>query len=464
MTNSGKTSLPHDVRLIAAVSRLIDLHQSRGETEVYVPEAPARAGYLLALALLLLDTLREIEMDRGPSFVPIVDVATVLRRRVASVTAAEVDLVIESLASEREIRFGVEDGNGGIDFGLTKDSTPLLEKARGFGQIQLSENARLLLRVSAMKDSWLYSDIDADKLVKAIERGQFGDVPRFCKLMVLDIASKHKQLTSAMERPTLADIRDLLVENGANIADSLREAADVVKRACALIFDQRTREDFDRWVTRNGISWSIGNVQTEIELVMQHVEALSRRFVGFLETAQRARAVGGVGVQFLKTADSLSSASRVIDVEQLSAILARFMPWAVKPAYFSPTQMVGSVDFDLLTETTESRQTSSFTLDPENQLSHGRLLDFILRNRALIIDRLKTGPATFSELMTTMGFVTEAGETPIDFLGVYSAPEHLDGEQFSIAVGLTGERFDVHIGNERYAGSDPLIVLTERTV
>jgi hypothetical protein len=423
-----------------------------------------RAGYLLTLALLLLDTLREIEMERGPSYVPIADVAAALRRRVASVTAAEVDLVIESLATEREIRFGVEDGHGGIDFGLTKDSTPLLDKARGFGQIQLSENARLLLRVSAMKDSWLYSDIDADKLVKAIERGQFGDVPRFCKLMVLDIASKHKQLTSAIERPTLADIRDLLVQNGTIIADSLREAADVVKRACALIFDQRTREYFDHWVARHGIPWSIGNVQTEIELVMQNVEALSRRFVGFLETAQRAKTVGGISVPFLKIADSLASTAHVTDAEHLSAVLAGFMPWGVKPGYFSPTQMVGSVDFDSLTETKETRETSSFTLDPGSHSSHGRLLDFILRNRALVVDRLKAGPATFSELMTSLGFVTEGDETPVDFLGVYSAPEHLDGEQFSIAVGLTGERFDLQIGHDRYTGSDPLIVLMERTV
>lgn len=43
---------PHDVRLIAAVSRLIDIHQSRRESGgVYVPDVPEKAGLNLFLAL-----------------------------------------------------------------------------------------------------------------------------------------------------------------------------------------------------------------------------------------------------------------------------------------------------------------------------------------------------------------------------------------------------------------------------
>ncbi len=75
---------------------------------------------MLALALLLLDTLREIEMDRGPSFVPIGEVLSAMRKRVSTVNEEDLDFVIDSLAHEREIRYGVEDGEGGITFGLTK--------------------------------------------------------------------------------------------------------------------------------------------------------------------------------------------------------------------------------------------------------------------------------------------------------------------------------------------------------
>lgn len=446
---------------MAAVSRIIDLHQSRREAGVYVPETQERAGYLLALALLLMDALRELEMERGPAFVPVSEVLGALKKRVSMVTAEDLDFVIDSLSREREIRYGVEDGEGGLDFGLTKDSTPLVEKARGFAQVQLSENGRLLLRVSAMKESWLYSDIDAEKLVKAIERGQFGDIPRFCKMMVLEIASKNKQLSSALERPTLAELRDMLIEDGAGIAGSLRDAAEVVKQACTKIFDAGTREEFEIWKARNSVPYSMGNLQTEIELVMQNVEALSRRFVGFLETAQRARSTGGEGIPFLSVIESMTNPSSVPDLQRLEAILAELMPWGVGSGFFHPSQMVGSIDFTTLDDAEETIPVSTFNLEPDRIASHSRLMDFILRNRSMVIDRLKTRPTTFSEMISEVSFALESDETPADFFGVYSVPEHLDGEGFRIVVGMTGDSFDTRISGNRYSGSDPLMFLTE---
>jgi hypothetical protein len=416
---------------------------------------------MLALALLLLDVLREMEMDRGPSFVPVGEVISAIRKRVSTVTEDDLDFVIESLAHEREIRYGVEDGEGGINFGLTKESTPLIEKARGFAQVQLTENGRLLLRISAMKESWLYSDIDAEKLVKAIERGQFDDIPRFCKMMVLEIASKNKQLSSALERPTLAELRDMLIQDGPGISGSLTDATEVVKQACAKIFDAGTRESFDMWKARNPVSYSMGNLQTEIELVMQNVEVLSRRFVDFLETAQRARSTGGEGIPFLSIIESMTVPASVPDSKRLEAILAELMPWGAGSGFFHPSLMVGSVDFASLDEGERHAPVSTFNLEPERGASHGRLMDFILRNRAAVIDRLKSSPTTFSEMISNVGFSLEADETPADFFGVYSAPDHLDGEGFRIVVGVTGKTFDTHIAGQRFAGSDPLMFLTE---
>lgn len=458
---STSSAIPHDVRLVAAVSRLIDLHQSRRETGIYVPETQERAGHVFALALLLLDTLREIEMDRGPSFVPAGEVLVAMRKRILTVTEEDLDFVIDSLAHEREIRYGVEDGEGGITFGLTKESTPLVEKARGFAQVQLTENGRLLLRISAMKESWLYSDIDAEKLVKAIERGQFSDIPRFCKMMVLEIASKNKQLSSALERPTLTELRDMLIDDGPGIAGALRDATEVVKQACSRIFDAATRESFEIWKAKNPVSYSIGNLQTEIELVMQNVEALSRRFVSFLETAQRARSTGGKGIPFLTIVNSMTVPSSVPDLRRLEAILAELMPWGTGSGFFHPTLMVGSVDFAVLKEGEKHVPVSTFNLEPDRSASHSRLMDFILRNRAMVVDRLKARPMTFSEMIADVGFSLEADETPADFFGVYSAPEHLDGEGFRIVIGITGETFETRILGSRFAGSDPLMFLTE---
>ncbi|MHB8254224.1 MAG: hypothetical protein ACYDEV_11115 [Acidiferrobacter sp.] len=456
---AASSTIPHDVRLVAAVSRLVDLHQSRRESGVYVPETQERSGYMLALALLILDVMREIEMERGPGPVAIGVVFKMVTSRVSTVTAEDIDFVIDSISREREIRYGVEDGHGGMDFGLTKDSTPLIEKTRGFSQVQLSENARLLLRVSAMKESWLYSDLDAERLVKAIERGQFGDIPRFCRMMILEIATKNKQLSSALERPTLAELREMLVASGSHIAESMHEATEVVKRASALIFDAHTIAKFDRWQYANGVAYTIGNLQTEIELVMQNVEALSRRFIKFLDAAQRARPSGGSGIPFLSIIEGLTQPWFNGDASRLSPLLAGLMPWGQFQSFFNPTLMVGAVDSYGFDGPAGSGEATTFTLDPGQGPGHGRLMDFILRNRVLVVDRLRAGPAAFSTIVAQTGFILEPGESPVDFFGIYSAPEHLDGEDLRIVVGLTGESFEAGIDGARYSGTDPMVFL-----
>ena len=104
---------------------------------------------------------------------------------------------------------------------------------------------------------------------------------------------------------------------------------------------------------------------------------------------------------------------------------------------------------------------STFNLEPDRVASHSRLMDFILRNRAMVIDRLKARPTTFSEMISEVSFSLEADETPADFFGVYSAPEHLDGEGFRIVVGITGDTFDTRIAGLHFSGSDPMMFLTK---
>jgi hypothetical protein len=462
--SSTLSAVPYDVRLVAAVSRLVDLHQSRRESGVYVPETQERGGYHLSLALLLLDTLREIELDRGPNFVAVGEVLEHLRKRVSSVTAEDLDFVIATITTEREIRFGAEDGKGSLDFGLTRETTPLLEQARGFAQIQLTENSRLLLRIAAMKESWLYSDLDAERLVKAIERGQFDDIPRFCRMMILELASKGKQLSGALERPTLSELRDMLIEEGSLIAEALREATEVVKRACSLIFDARTSAAFAAWKVQSGVAYSIGNLQTEIELVMQNVEALSRRFVVFLETAQRARTTGGTGIPFLEIVDSLTDPESAPDAKRLEALFAGVMPWGIFAGFFHPSALVGAIDFSTLGEDEAVKPASSFTLEPGQGSGYSRFLDFLLRNRTLVVEKLRKCPSSFSEIVLEAGFILEPGETPADFFGVYAAPENLDGDGFRIMVGFTGDTFDAWVGGSRFAGSNPMMFITENEI
>lgn len=139
---------------------------------------------------------------------------------------------------------------------------------------------------------------EGDRLIRAIERRQFQDIPGYCRSMSLDMASKSEQLSSALERLSLSELRTLFINEGAGIAASLRDTGDTITRAMDLIYREDTEEAFGHWLQtpagarldRDGIT--LGNLQADLHLVLQHVEALSRRFLEFIEQAQKVRHEG----------------------------------------------------------------------------------------------------------------------------------------------------------------------------
>ncbi|WP_212786547.1 hypothetical protein [Ferrigenium kumadai] len=452
-------NLPHDIRLIAAVSRLIDIHQSRRDSGgAYVPEVPDKAGSNLFLALVLIDVLHEIEMDRGIGYCPINELASRLRKRYPEILISDIEFAIANLKQGREIHYGVPDESGNVSYARTWDTTPLIDVQEGFSQIQLTENARLLLRISAMRESWLYSDLDADRLIKALERGQFQDIPEFCRAMSLDLAAKSKQLSGVLERPSLAELRGMLIAEGERIAEALNAAALTISQAIERAFSPAIRDAFDAWSERHQARFYLGNLQAEMELVLQNVEALSRRFLQFLEVAQKVKNDGVQSIQFLEIAERLVIEGSESSISRIEHLLSELMPWGIETPFFHPGILVGEADLkpDFSTDT---QPLHGFTVDPSALGASSRFQDFLRRNSELVISRLKHGPLPFSELMTMTGFSLQADETPLDFFGVYASPDLLSTETQRIVVGLTDlEARFTHSGNE-VACSDPMMFL-----
>lgn len=454
----SQDNLPHDIRLIAAVSRLIDIHQSRRETGgAYAPDIPEKAGFNLFLALTIIELLHEIEIDRGIGFAPVSELTSKVKNRVPQVEDNDIEYCIANLKLGREIHYGLSGTDGEIKFARTWDSTPLIEVEEGFSQVQLTENARLLLRVSSLKESWLYSDLDADRLVKAIERGQFQDVPIFCRAMTLDLSAKSKQLSGALERPSLTELRTLLIAEGSSIAKSLSAAAVTINQAIDLIFSEHIRVE---WSKRPDPGFYLGNLQADLELVLQNVESLSRRFLRFLEMAQKVRNEGGQMIRFIQIADSMVTDGTLDRINRTESLLHALMPWGVTTRIFHPSMLVGETDLNEQADVAQN-QSHGFTVDPHSVGGSTRFLDFIQRNRDVLVQRLQEGPVSFSEMTALTGFVFEDGETPLDFFGVYASPGLLTSENQKIVVGLTGSLASFTHVNHKVTGSDPVMFIEE---
>jgi len=450
MSQASTAQVPAEIRLVAAVSRLLDFHQSRSSgSSITVPEVPDTAGRNLFLAVEILQALGRIEIEQGNLRVSLKVLAAELQSEVGEVSMEELSFCVASLGMAREIRYGHVGDNGEVTFARTSDTTALIVFDQNLHQVVLTENARLLLRVASLKESWLYSDVDAQRLLKAIERGQFEDVPRFCREMVRDLAGKARQIADAIERPTLVDLRDALITDGVKISETLHEASQLVQSAMSLLFAEQTEEAFALWRATRGVTFSLGNLQAEIEIVLQSTESLSRRFIKFVKDAQRAQTVRAPVMRLLDIARSLTARPDGF-AAQVDSAMSDVLPWASNVPVFGPDQFAGVVNLAAMLEQ-KNPHTPPITFDSANDaiVTSEVLHEVLSRNAGAIVEALRTGPLRFSDLLKQENLAMRPGETNARLVGVFTYPQIFDAQGVRVRVvhdsGLTAHDVSGHM-------------------
>lgn len=453
------SDLPVEVRLVAAVSRLLDFHQARSSGgNVSVPEVPETAAQNLHLAVSLITVLGQWELEQGQALVSLKQLRQLVREDVQSVDEAALEHCVLSLSRPREIRFGVKTTEG-IGVASTSDTTPLLIFDSSLRQVGLTDNARMFIRVAELKDSWLYSDLDAQRLLAALERRQFADIPRFCREMLRDLAAKARQIADVSERPAYTDLRDGLIREGATISSALRDAAELVHRAMRYLFSPPVVDAFDLWKASNGISYELSNLQAEMERVLQVTESLSRRFVRFLTDAQKTQTVRSPSIGFLDLVNSLHSRPDGF-LEQLESATVDFVPWVPDLAFFSPDLIAGEVTLSkLYAQSLPAPPKLSFHQTDQVDDHAEQVHEFLLRNVGLIVGSLKAGPKTLEELLRLEGLVYEGAEGLADFTGIYSYPEVFEVGEQSIRVVHQDELIKVSSESSVLVTSNPILSL-----
>lgn len=389
-----------------------------------MPEAPDSAGRNLFVALSLLDVLRRIELDQGRALVSVRALARAATAAVPDITYEEVLFCVSSLATPREIRYGVRVEDA-ISYGRTSEATPLMTYDKGLGQVALNDNAGLFLRVSDLKESWLYQDLEAQRLVKAIERGQFQDIPRFCREMAADLAGKARQMADATERVTLTDLRGALIADGDVISATLSDAVELVNKALQLLFSPAVEDAFDLWKATHPVEFDIGNLQSEVEVVLQSTEHMARRFVRFIDDAQRIQTLRAPSLRFLDMVASMHLQDDAF-VEQLRAAAPDLMPWKAGFDFFSPDAFVGEVDLTKMLALLNAPEPKP-VFDEEGDEAHEDepLHAFVELNRDRILGALRQGPLSFADLLNLDGIEFSPDLAAASLVGAYAYPEIL---------------------------------------
>lgn len=454
----NQSDLPHDVRLVATVARLLDLHNSRrdrgsGSTNVaQQPQVSAAAGYYLWLGLRTIEVL-DRHAKRGSSGpVPVSRLYDELSEMIGGIARSDLEYCLSFLSLEREVRYLDPDSLPVEDSRVTQTPTQLLRFDKRFGQVRLSDAGRLFVRISALHQDWLYEDKDVERIPASIERGVFEDIPRVCDEVIGNLRALNERLTEIEESPTFESLRAEFQERGQQYREMLNMAGTALTRALTALASPATRERFERWRSFRGIE------DLEVEDALSHVEgvhhalhSLERHFIEFIKNIQsRRRAPLGV-VRFQDVCRRLVYSAPSHDA--LLNLFADLGPWRARNAWFHQKDFVGRADLGAVRQNADG---VVFEEEPE-ETAQERLQSFLERNRSWILARLRLGPMALSDFVKDAGLTFMEGESPASFFGVFSLPDELANEEISISVGLSGTRMDVTVGSLRLRGDDPVI-------
>jgi hypothetical protein len=452
--------LPHSVLLVATVARLLDLHSSkrkRGSRFTNVPRPPENgpdAGFYLTVGLHIIAALHQHALKGSSGPVPIAKLHEEIASRVGDLTRQDLEFCVACLSTEREVCYLDERSLPLEESRSAQSPTKLLRFDRRFGQVAMTDAGRLLMRIGALHQDWIYEDKDVERIPAAIERGIFEDIPRVCEEVIGNLRSLNERLTEIEESPTFESLRTEFQQRGRQYREMLQMAGEALARSLTALGSAGTRDRFERWRAFRGIDdLEIEDVLGYVEAVHQSLHSLERHFVEFLRNIQsRRRAPLGV-IRFQEVAQRLVYAAPAH--EALRNLLGDLGPWRVRVSSFHPMDFTGRAD--LFADARPGKQTVFDEVPAES--AHGRFQSFLERNRDWLFERLRQGPVAFSELVQSAGLTIESDESPANFFGVFMLPEEVGGEGMAVHVGLSGKQMSVALGSLVLTGDDPVIWL-----
>jgi hypothetical protein len=195
---------------------------------------------------------------------------------------------------------------------------------------------------------------------------------------------------------------------------------------------------------------------------VQTIEKISRKFILFLDQAQRVRYEGAEQIKSLEVADHLVQTCNHSTKDRLDALCADILPSGITSRFFHPSLLVNMINFrELLTESEEAPSMAEYDFAQDSAEPHDRFQSFILRHREYLLSRLREGPLFFADLLAEQEIEFIHGDSAIDFFGAYTAPETLDHDGFEIVVGFTSEKYETVVDDRRIVSSNPMIILKE---
>lgn len=452
---------------LSAAFRLVDLHDTARGLGVaggtLREERTGRGdGVWLDLAVRLLAYLDECDLESNEGWNPLGPFIKDMSARQPRLQAEDVQQVVAYLATPTEVRY-LKDEPTGPRIAATRD-TALVERRALRGQpdlCRLTQRGRLAVGLAKVSHNWLYTHHDADKLMTAVQYGEFQDLPRQCATLGQAIRAFSHELTRVLEQPGRAELVAHFLDRGSQYLDSIRRVQTAVQNAREALGTAEVRARFGQWLdTQPDGQLDLGGLRRTLDELMQAVERLGWRFSAFLSQVTGARREVVGNIPFEKAA--LAFVFRPPDPRTLDALVEGLGAWLPALAFPGPEDMQGLLRAEV--DSHQAAQARVFGAAAGATQAPGPMDMFVEARRAEILAALAQGPVGLGQALARGwarvdggGEGGPEGATRLtELVGVYTAPSWLGPEGRTLRLTLRRGALEAHVDGRHWLAGDDI--------
>lgn len=242
--------------ILAASMCAVDLYDSPrepgGETPGAGVSASARqerferghTGWQLDIMGMILEYMHDRDVDEPGGFVSRSAIIDEIERCLPySITEQDIDNVLNSMARRIDIRSDLQ--------GVTERDNQLIQKRRGGAQFSLRPLGRVLIQLSISPEDWFAVDIDAQKIIKSLRHGRFGEAFNYCKRITNTLQDKIFDFQAVLEEPLLEAQKRDLKRNEAQHRETLDGIDKALPEIKKTLEKEQVQERLNVWIEIN---------------------------------------------------------------------------------------------------------------------------------------------------------------------------------------------------------------------
>jgi hypothetical protein len=402
---SGK---PAWVQFLATAIRLFDAHDLRrtpGAEHISLADDTRRGssdGRFVSIAWSLLEYLRDRELEGALDFIALTDFIDE-SSELFGVSKQDVQYIIVLLAAPTKLSF-VDHTNGFTRYRATTE-TALIEKQRRGYACRLTIGGREALGFASGYFKWVHAGVESKKLLVDLKSNDFASFYQVAIRLLDRIRQEGLEVRRALERPEVADMRRYFLEHADRYTSTIEEVLTVTNDAQVLLGTKDVLDAFDQHMTKasDGDSLSPTLFNDLIRNILNALGSLQRLFSQFIQDVQkRDRALIGI-VRFDEMAQNLAKmpVGPATDPEFLEGMFRGIGPLRADVPGFTPLELHRTIEI----KRPKEKRVAGFRKMGAPILVLDRVEKFVARNRELLLERLRKGPLSLTEMLEDNDFL-----------------------------------------------------------